>query len=1052
MTKRKQTIGFILIMIFLVGFISAVDTNPVSFGRYPAPSPDGSSLVFSYQGDLWKVSIDGGRALRLTVHEAYESLPVWSPDGAEIAFSSNRYGNNDIFVISAEGGVAEQLTYFSANDRMMDWMPDGRTIAFASRRDFFYHRQPVLYTVGREGGTPVKLGAFYASEGKLSPDGRWLVFSRGRFDWSRKRYRGSSNLDLWRYDLRTGQFHRLTTHPGNDMYPMWSADSRTIYYVTDKDGIFNIWSMDHQGNHDKQLTHHNKDGVRFPSIARNGLVIAYEWNAEIWTLAPASGKSHKIDIYAPTDDKTNIVEWKTFSDQAAEMTLSPDGKQIAFVVRGEIFVMKNTDKPGSAAKLTNVSARDRDIVWSPDGEFLVFASDLYGNRDLFMLKSTDPEEKRLSRSLRNEAVQLTSSEKEEYYPQFSPDGKKLAFIEGIGNLMIMDIKSRQVRCILKGWDVPEFRWSPDSKWIAYSRHDREFNTDIWIIPAQGGEPVNISRHPDDDKNPNWSADGRILAFTSRRKGDSDDIWMVYLRKEDEDKTREDLEEESEGKNGSNSHGEPPEKKPVEVQIDFGNIHKRLRRVTSMDGSENLVSISPDNKTLAFTANIRGEDDLWSIRWDGTHLKQITSGDQNPASVCWSPKGEKLYYLSKGRIRSISKDGKDGKSIPFQAAMKIDHRGERLQKFDEGWRIIYNEFYDPQFHGIDWKAMREKYRPLAAAQATIRGFNDVVSLMLGELNASHLGISGPRKGPDISTGMLGLRFDEAYRGKGLKINSVLPQGPCDKENAHVFPGEILTGINGQEIHPRINIHALLNQTGGERVLITIMSNDNKNRNVVVRPINQQKFDDLEYNRWVEAKRQKVKEWSNDKLGYVHIRGMNMPGVEQFEMELYSVAHCKEGLIIDVRNNGGGWTTDYLLAILSPRPHAYTIPRGGEKGYPLSERLPFYAWSKPIVTMCNEWSFSNAEIFPHAIKTLNRGKVVGAPTGGMVISTGSSKLIDGARFRVPYRGWYTLSTGKNQENNGCIPDVVIWDHPADEATETDRQLKQAVEVLLKDIASE
>jgi tricorn protease len=1054
MKKRYRMNGFILGLIFLAGSMMAGDSNIIEFGRYPAPSPDGSALVFSYQGDLWRVAIAGGRASRLTVHEAVESLPVWSPDGQEIAFSSDRYGNDDIYVIPAEGGRPERMTYFSAADRMCDWMPDGSTMVFASRRDFYYHRVPVLYTVGRGGGTPVKLAPFYANEGKISPDGSWLVFSRGRFDWYRKRYRGSSNLELWLYDLKGGQFRRLTTHLGNDMFPLWSADSRTIYYVTDRDGIFNIWSMDLQGNRQQQLTRHKDDGVRFPAISRSGQVIAYEWGREIWVMNPADGESHRLEISAPTDEKANMVEWKTFGDKASEMALSADDKQIAFVVRGEVFVMKNSEKAGKAARLSSTPARERDIAWSPDGESLVVVSDRSGSRDLFMVKSADPQEKRLARSLQLQTVQLSQSEEEEYDPQFSPDGQKLAYIEGLGDLLIMDLKTRKTRCILKGWDVPEFSWSPDSKWIAYSRNDKEFNTDIWIIPTAGGEPINISRHPDDDEHPTWSADGRILAFTSHRKGNSADIWMVFLRREDEEKTREDFaeEEEREKKKKSDSKDKRQEKEPVEVRIDFEDIHKRLRQVTALEGSEDSVSISPDSKIFVFTANIKGENDLWSIRWDGTQLKQITRGGQNPRSLRWGRDGKKLYYLSRGKIQSISREGKDGKPLPFQAAMKIDHRAERLQKFDEGWRTLYHEFYDPQFHGIDWKAMKRKYRKLAAEQTTSRGFNDVVRLMLGELNASHLGISGPRQGPNVSTGMLGLRFDESYKGPGLKVQSVLAKGPCDKETARVYPGEILVRIDGRDIGPKTNIHTLLNHKAGDRVLITVIGRDKKERNLVVRPIDRRQFVGLEYHRWVEAKRQKVKEWSGGRLGYVHIQGMSMPSFEQFEMELYSEAHGKEGLIIDVRNNGGGWTTDYLLAILSPRPHAYTIPRDGEKAYPLAERLPFYAWSKPIVAMCNEWSFSNAEIFPHAVKTLGRGKVVGAPTGGLVISTGGIRLIDGANFRVPFRGWYTLSNGLNQENNGCIPDVVIWEHPADAATENDRQLKAAVETLLQDIAAD
>jgi tricorn protease len=1025
-----------------------VHLTAVTFARYPVPSPDGSTLAFSYQGDLWSVPINGGRALRLTVHEAFDSYPVWSPDGKEIAFSSDRFGNDDIYVMPAEGGMPERLTYFSSADRVCDWLPDGNGILFAANRNFYYHRIPVLYSVPRSGGTPKQVGKFYTNEGKISPDGQWVAFSLGRYDWARKRYRGSSNLDLWLYHIKSGEFKRLTMHEGNDLSPMWSADNKRIYYITDKDGIFNIWSMDLAGNNKKQLTHHKSDGVRFPAISRNGEVIAYEWETEIRTIAAAGGESRKIGILAPTENKVNVEEWKTFSGEASEMVLSPDEKQLAFVVHGEVFVKKNSEKPGKAVRLTHTPARESDITWSPASDALVYVSDREGNKDLFIVKSADPAEKRLDRALELTTVRFTISGKDEYKPRFSPDGNKLAYIEGLGDLKIIDMKTKKTFTLLKGWDVPEYSWSPDSKWIAYSRNDNEFNIDIRIIPAAGGEPVNITQHPDIDGQPVWSADGRKLAFTSLRTGDTEDIWMVFLRREDEEKTKEDFEEEDSVKNKEEKNKK--EKKPVEVRIDFEDIHRRLRRVTTLDGSESNVSISPDGETFMFTANIEGKNDLWSVKWDGTEMKRITKGGKSPGFVQWTKDGKKVFYLSKGRINSVTKDGRTEKPIPFSAKMTIDHRAERLQKFDECWRTLDQNFYDPDFHGIDWQAMKKKYRPTAAEESTIRGFNDVVNLMLGELNASHLGIRGPNSGPAVTTGMLGLRFDDSYKGKGLKVAGVLPEGPCDKTASLVYPGEILIRIGEKKIETGTNIHALLNEKVGERVRITMLSKIKKERSLVVRPIDKNQFNNLEYKRWVKDKRKKVEKWSSGKLGYVHIRGMSMPGFQQFEMELYAVAHGKEGLIIDVRNNGGGWTTDYMMAALSPRPHAYTVPRDGEKGYPLSERLPFYAWSKPIVAMCNEWSFSNAEIFPHAIKTLNRGKVVGAPTGGFVISTGGIGLIDGASFRVPSRGWYTLSTGLNQENNGCIPDEIVWEHPADRGSEEDRQLKKAVDVLLEDVA--
>jgi len=1046
----RRILKLTLILLLSASGLVAQD-RPIRMGRHPAPSPDGRTLVFSYQGDLWSVPIEGGRAIRLTVHEACDRLPVWSPDGKEIAFSSNRFGNDDIFVIPAGGGPPTRLTFFSNPDRLCDWTPDGENLIFSSRRNFYYHRLPVIYQVSRQGGTPTTFMPEYADQGKISPDGNWLVFVKGRIDWWRKHYRGSGDTDILLYNLKTGEYRQLTTHPGRDLFPMWSSDGKSIFYVTDEDGTYNIWQMDLTGKKLRQLTFHKGDGVRFPSISRNGKIIAYEQGTDIWTVSTAGGKPKRVEIFAPSDYKQNLIERKTFTKDATEMKVSPDGEQIAFVVRGEIFVMKIKEKDGKATRLTDNPARDFDIAWAPNSDTLVFVSDRNGNQDLFLVYSDDPKEKRLYKSLRHKIVQLTRSPDREHSPLFSPDGEKIAYVRGNGDLYVMDKDGKNARCILKGWATPHYSWSPDSKWIAFSRPDNEFNHDVFIIPAEGGEPVNITRHPDNDMDPVWSEDGRKLGFISRRVGDTYDIWFVFLQKKDHEKTKEEWEEEEEREKKKKDEEKEKKKEKVEVKIDFKDIHRRLRRVTSLPGKEVNLAISPDGKTFAFASNIEGKNDLWTVKWDGTELKQLTQGGTDPSAITWSRDGKKIYFIKKGgTFQFVTADGKESKAIPFKARMTIDHRAERLQMFDEAWGALNDNFYDPNFHGVDWKAMKRKYRPIAAEVVDREDFYDVIRLMLGELNSSHLGIYGPKDPNAVVTGMLGLRFDESYKGKGLKVRSVLPDGPCDKEEARVRPGEILVAIDGVPIQEHTNIHEILNDKVGERVLLEIIGLPPKKekRSIVVRPINYNEFLKKEYDRWVKEKRSWVDRESKGKIGYLHIQAMGMSSLERFEMELYSVAHGKEGLIIDVRNNPGGWTTDYLLAILSPKPHAITVPRGGGKGYP-QDRRPLYAWSKPIVVLCNQYSYSNAEIFSHAIKTLKRGKVIGVPTPGAVISTGGIKLIDGSWFRIPFRGWYVEGSGLNMEGNGCVPDIIVEDQPGDVAKGIDRQLEKALEVILEEI---
>jgi tricorn protease len=1063
--KRSALIVSVFLSLSAAAFTAASDEAVLA--RYPAPSPDGSQIAFSYQGDIWVVPAEGGRALRLTVHEAYDYMPRWSPDGREIAFSSDRFGNDDVFVIPAGGGEAERLTFMSADDVVCDWTPDGKAILFSSRRDWRAHRVPVIYQVPRTGGTPTVFMPEFGNEGAVSPDGSRLAFTTGyRNYWWRKNYRGAGNNDILIWNRKTGEYRKLTDHPGNDAHPMWSGDGAALFYMTDASGSDNIWRVDIDSGEKNPLT--AQDGrLRYPSISADGSLIAYEYEADIYILKTDGSEPSRLQIVAPSDSKFNTVERLTFSRDADEMEPSPDNEEIAFVVRGELFVMK--EKGDSANQLTEDPARDFDIIWKPDGTAVVFRSDKTGNYDLYMIESDDPEEKLLSRALAFKITPLTSDPADEHTPRFSPDGKKLAFVLGNADLHILDMETKEDKLLLAGWSLDTFTWSPDGQWIALSRDDAEFNSDIWIVPAAGGDPVNITQHPDADTNPVWSPDGRKLAFISKHSndrgaGDNLDVYMVFLRIEDDEKTAEDWEleeakkdkkpekkdEAAEKKEGEEKKEEKPK---VEVKIDFEDIQLRIRQVTSQIGDKRALAFSPDSKTIAFTSDNTGDWELWNIKWDGTEQKQLTSGGANPSSVCWSKDGKKIYYLRRGgMIQSIAAGGGAPTGHSFQARMTIDHPAERRQKYEEAWRVLNDRFYDPNFHGADWATAREKYRPWAIAAVETRDFNTVVNMMFGELDASHMGIGGPSgDGPQESTGMLGLVFDESYSGPGLRVASVLKDGPCDKTASKVNAGEYILAIDGEEVSLVVNIHKLLVETTGRKVVLTVAASPEaqEKRRVIVRPASTGDISRLLYEEAVRQRREMAHRLSDGRIGYLHVQAMGQPYLERFERELFSEAHGKEAVVIDVRNNGGGWTTDMMLAMLQVKPHAYTIPRNGPRGYPISERLPLYAYWKPIVTMCNEYSYSNAEIFSWAIKTLKRGLVVGRQTNGAVISTGGYGLIDGSFIRTPGRGWYVYGTDIDQERNGCPPDIVVEVQPGDEAAGIDSQLERAVQELLKQL---
>ena len=1044
--------------LFLLLAAAAAAQDEAVLARHPAPSPDGSTIAFSYHGDIWVAPTAGGRALRLTVHQAYDHQPKWSPDGSEIAFSSDRFGNDDVYVIPAAGGEATRLTFLSTADVVCGWTPDGERILFHSRRDFSAHRVPLIYSVPRAGGMATEFMPEFGSEGTLSPDGTWLAFTSGyRSYWWRRNYRGAGNNDIWIWNTITGEYRRLTDHPGNDAFPMWCADGTAIYYLSDADGGDNIWRVEIESGERTRITSHTDDGPRFPSISADGSLIAYELGTDLYTLRTDGGEPIRLAAVAPTDSRFNATERRTFSNNADEMEPSPDNEEIAFVVRGELFAMR--EEGGRTARLTSNSARDHDFVWKPDGTALVFISDREGNYDLYLVESDDPDESRLSRALAFTVTSLTDDPADEWSPRFSPDGSRLAYVRGNGDLRVIDWETREDTLLLAGWMQPDYSWSPDGRWIAYSRPDGEFNNDVWIIPAAGGEAVNITRHPDEDSSPVWSADGRKLAFVSKRLGDGGDnydIWFVFLRLEDHERTAEEWEDlEDAEEDGANGEEEEEEEELV-VEIDFEEIHLRLRRVTSMPGSETDVAISPDGETFAFASDNSGEDELWTVKWDGSELQQLTRGGADPAAIRWSSDGKKIYFLrSGGTIQSVAAGGGSPTSHSFQARMTIDHPAERLQKFEEGWRTLNARFYDPHFHGADWAALREQYRPWALAAVENRDFNDVFNMMLGHLDASHLGMRGPfGGGPSDATGMLGLRFDPDNAGPGLLVTEVLRDGPCDKEAARVRPGQYLLEIDGRPVSMATNIHALLVDTVDRQVALTVADSPDadETQRLIVRPVNTGAVSQLLYESFIRQRRDMTHRFSDDRIGYLHIQSMGMPSLQRFEHELYSEAHGREAIVIDVRNNGGGWTTDMLLAILQVRPHARTMPRDGDEwGYP-QDRRPLYAYWRPLVVLCNEYSYSNAEIFPWAIKTLGRGLIIGQQTNGAVISTGARGLIDGSYVRVPFRGWYVLDSNINMERNGCPPDIVVEVQPGDEAAGIDRQLERAVQELLSQLDGE
>lgn len=1041
----------------------------------PSLNSDGSKLAFSYQGDIWVSDVDGNNAVRLTIHEAYEGNPKWSPDNSMIAFSSDRYGNADLFVIPSTGGTSKRLTYHSTNDVLSDWSSTNDLI-FTTNREF---RQiewnSEIQAVSANGGTEKRIINAVGDMAIMSPDSRFIAYVRG-YRPTREAYTGSANYNVWVYDTKNNTHNKVTDFEGHDWMPQW-GDARTIYYISAQSGIYNVHRLKIDDNgkavgNNEQLTNFKEDGLRYLSVSRDGSALTFSRQTDVYVMKTNGGTPQKVNVNISADYRFDPVEYKSETSGASEYAVSPNGKLMAFVVRGEIFV-KEVDKDESRSKnLTNdASARDQMVTFLNDST-LIFVSDKYDQNDLFLLRSTDKNQTDLFKSLKHEIIRITETTGEERNPVISPDMKKIAYVVNRGTLIVADIsaegKLSNSKTLLDGWDSPgSIAWSPDSKWLAYQLSDLYFNSEIYIHAADGSkDPVNVSMHPRGDYSPFWSKDGSKLGFTSQRNNSNYDVWFAWLKKSDFEKTKDDWKEKDDNadkKKDKKKDDDKDEKKDkVEpIVIDFENIHRRLTQVTSMTGDEQSFVITNDGETFLFTGDSKTDTgtDLYSVKWDGKELKVVMGGGKSPYNLSLDPDGKNIYFMRRGgSIGKFDIGSSKDESLPYKADFVVDYYKEQNQVFEEAWRALNVNFYDPDFHGRDFEALKKKYKPWAMMTSTKQDFQTVYNEMLGQINASHMGLFGVPSRAETQkdrTGLLGIDIEPV--NNGIKVLRVVPNTPAAKEMSKLFIGDIITSVDGKKIDNNVNFFSYFNNKADEKVLLTVKGKDGE-REVVIRPT--ASINNELYEEWVDDRRKLTEEYSNGRLGYLHIRGMSMPSFEEFERELTASGLGKEGIVIDVRFNGGGWTTDYLMTILNYKQHAYTIPRGAAENlekektkfrdyYPLGERLPFAAWTKPSIALCNQNSYSNAEIFSHAYKNLGIGTLVGIPTFGAVISTGGQGLVDGSFVRLPGRGWFVKADNKNMDFHGAIPDIIIDNAPDSKVKGEDPQLRTAVNELLKQV---
>lgn len=994
------------------GLLSLPQERPVRGLGWPALSPDGKQLCFTYLGNLWTVPSAGGSAIRLTVHESLDAYPRWSPDGRFIAFTSFRSGNPDVFIVPAEGGEARQVTYSSGSDWVNDWSPDGKQLLFYGNgrdtKDFS------LFTLDLRNRALKRVIRDDSAQrfGTWSHSGKLVAYSRGGQPWWRPWYRGSAHADVVVADLTTGKAHPLLKTNTQQFWPHFSYDDRTVYMATVLGGnnTPNLYAVPTDGGTARAITHYTSDAVRYPDIARDGSLLTYLYNGDCYTVRPDGSGVRKLTIYVRTDDKVNNEENLVLHDHVDESELSPDGHTLALVLRGAIWTVSVGG--GDAVQLTPETSNNADINWSPDGSKLVLISDRDNQTDVYTM------------DIKTKAVtRITNDPVAESNPTYSPDGKYISYVKagaqpGLYVSPAAGGPARRLAAAEAG--LNDHAWSPDSRWVAFSRQDRYDVTDIWVIPAVGGTAVDVTRYPDRNFSPQFTHDGRYLLFLSDRAGPAQLYRLPLL---------------ASGASGNNT---------AEVKIDFDRIEQRADRV-NLPGFVDDFAPAPDAQHIIAHA----DGNFWGAGTQGGPPLQLTGNGEPGHRIEFLPDGSRFFYIGPNGIPSSiglppNQPGPPAR-VAFAASMTFDRRELHRQAFRQFYRQFGAGFYDPNLNGVDWPTLRAKYEPLLQGVGTSFEFANLLSEMVGEVNSSHSEISAAERPFGPQTATLGLEYDDTYTGPGLRITHVMPQGPADQPKARVHTGDYLLAVDGKEVSFNENYYQTLQDKAGKEMTLLVNNRPSKEgaHTLTVKPIGIGQWGELEYEARVQRRREIVDRLSRGRLAYIHIPAMDPPSMAKFKRELYTEAIRKEGLVLDIRGNGGGNTHEEILDALSRHVYGYIQVRDR-----LRQTQPARAFLHPVTLLIDQSSYSDAEVFPAAFRDMKLGKIVGMTTPGYVIGTHEGKLIDGTGFRIPEVGFFSLH-GKNLENLGIAPDITVENTPDDSAKERDRQLEVAVKTLLHEL---
>lgn len=1072
---------YIFTILILVLTIHLTAEDSASWMRYPAISPNGKTIVFSYQGDLFTIPVTGGEAKHLTVHKAYDFRPIWSSDGGHIAFASNRYGNFDVFIVSAKGGQPQRLTTYSGNEYPTCFLPDGSSVLFSSTindsKDNVQYPSGVLselYSVSVEGGKVTQVLSTPAELAQISKDQNWLLYQdrKGYENVWRKHHTSSVARDIWMYDFTSGKHTQLTEFAGEDRNPIFDEDERKVYFLSEQFGSFNVckFPIDDPGNI-SQVTSHEYHPVRFLTISRDG-TLCYSYHGEIYFIEPGED-IQKVPVTITIDEKENQKEFMSVKEGASEMVISPSGKEIAFIVRGEVFVTSVEFE--TTKRITNTPEQERSVSFSPDGKAILYASERNESWNLFQTKLIREDEKLFSLSTVLQEDTVLVSAQETFQPMFSPDGKEVAFLEERETLRVINLETKEIRTILDGkynysyadgdqW----YEWSPDGKWfIASYSPNSVFMNDIALIDSKGGvEPINLTMSGYYDNYPRWMMKGNVILWFSDREGmrshgswgAQDDVYAYFLNQESFDKFRLSKEEyemvrEKEQKEKKKEKKKLEDegvdlddyKEPVdEININLENIEDRRVKLTINSSSLADALLTPDGEKLYYLSKFEDGYDLWVHKIKEKETKMIMKLKGNAGDLQIDKDGKNLFLFSDKKIIKIKLGDKpEKKQVSYKAEFELDKVLEREYMFEHVWRQVQKKFYTPDLHGIDWEFYKESYAKFLPYISNNFDFAEMLSEMLGELNASHTG-SGYRfkdKNGD-ATAKLGVLFNPNWTGNGVQIIEIMDKSPLLRSDSRIDTSTVIEKIDGVLIDSTMNYWELLNHKAGKPTLLSLYDPSGGDRwEETIKPISIGQEYQLLYERWVKRMRMLTDSLSDGRVGYVHVRGMNSSSFREFYSEVLGRNWNKEALVVDTRFNGGGWLHDDLATMLNGKKYVDFYPRGKHFGHE-----PQHKWIKPSIVLVSESNYSDAHGFPYAYKALDIGDCVGMPVPGTMTAVWWETLQDKSLyFGIPQVGTRDPE-GDYLENKQLEPDYTVRQDYDVVIKGRDQQLETAVEVLL------